>query len=277
MDFLEANKEAIEQAIFYRVADLLNLDIEVIFYDTTSLHFEIDEEDQRRRAGSDSRQPSRRSKRYAGARASAGTARTGAATCRKSWSAWPSRGRASRCATGCFRAIPLTSPRSNRSKLTCGAGNSRAASSWRCRDGLGGQPEALSRGGGKYLLACRCAVATRLPRKFYPVPGRYRAWPRIWRSRKSLSAMASDNAATRSASTRMEAERQQVASEEQLDELEAELASLRDRRKNNTANGSELRTSARYGRLLKETQAGIWRSTAKRDANGTLRRQVRGA
>lgn len=45
MDFLEANKDAIEQAIFYRVADLLNLDVEVIFYDTTSLHFEIDDED----------------------------------------------------------------------------------------------------------------------------------------------------------------------------------------------------------------------------------------
>ena len=46
MDFLEANKDAIEQAIFHRVADLLNLDVEVIFYDTTSLHFEIAEEDE---------------------------------------------------------------------------------------------------------------------------------------------------------------------------------------------------------------------------------------
>ena len=45
MDFLEANKDAIEQAIFYRVADLLNLDVDVIFHDTTSLHFEIDDED----------------------------------------------------------------------------------------------------------------------------------------------------------------------------------------------------------------------------------------
>jgi hypothetical protein len=45
MDFLEANKDAIEQAIFHRVADLLNLDVEVIFYDTTSLHFEISDED----------------------------------------------------------------------------------------------------------------------------------------------------------------------------------------------------------------------------------------
>jgi hypothetical protein len=31
MDFLEANKEAIERAIFFRVADLLSLDIELIF------------------------------------------------------------------------------------------------------------------------------------------------------------------------------------------------------------------------------------------------------
>ena len=46
MDFLEANKEPIEREIFFRVADLLSLDVEVIFYDTTSLHFEIDEEDQ---------------------------------------------------------------------------------------------------------------------------------------------------------------------------------------------------------------------------------------
>jgi hypothetical protein len=45
MDFLEANKDAIEAAIFHRVADLLNLDVDVVFYDTTSLHFEIDDED----------------------------------------------------------------------------------------------------------------------------------------------------------------------------------------------------------------------------------------
>ena len=31
-----------EREIFHRVADLLNLDVEVLFYDTTSLHFEID-------------------------------------------------------------------------------------------------------------------------------------------------------------------------------------------------------------------------------------------
>jgi len=46
MDFLEANKEAIEQAIYFQVADLLNLDVDIVFYDTTSLHFEIDAENE---------------------------------------------------------------------------------------------------------------------------------------------------------------------------------------------------------------------------------------
>jgi hypothetical protein len=46
MDFLEANREEIEEEVYFRVADLYNLDVDLIFYDTTSLHFEIDEEDQ---------------------------------------------------------------------------------------------------------------------------------------------------------------------------------------------------------------------------------------
>ena len=46
MDLLEAHKEDIEKALYFRLADLLNLDVELIFYDTTSLHFAIDEIDQ---------------------------------------------------------------------------------------------------------------------------------------------------------------------------------------------------------------------------------------
>jgi hypothetical protein len=45
MDFLEANKDTIEGALYFRMTDLLNADVELIFYDTTSLHFEIDDED----------------------------------------------------------------------------------------------------------------------------------------------------------------------------------------------------------------------------------------
>jgi hypothetical protein len=46
MDFLEAEKEAIEKAVYFNLADLLNLDVDLVFYDTTSLHFEVDENDE---------------------------------------------------------------------------------------------------------------------------------------------------------------------------------------------------------------------------------------
>src|SRR5215211_2687783 len=46
MDMLEVHKDGIEQALYFHLADLLNLDVELIFYDTTSLHFESDEIDQ---------------------------------------------------------------------------------------------------------------------------------------------------------------------------------------------------------------------------------------
>ena len=35
-----------EKAIYFKMADLMNADVDLIFYDTTSLHFEIDEEDE---------------------------------------------------------------------------------------------------------------------------------------------------------------------------------------------------------------------------------------
>lgn len=46
MDFLEANRERIERHVFFHVSDLLRLDVDLVFYDTTSLHFEVDAEDE---------------------------------------------------------------------------------------------------------------------------------------------------------------------------------------------------------------------------------------
>ena len=45
MDFFERHKETIEQEVFFRVADLFSCDVDLIFYDTTTLHCEIDQED----------------------------------------------------------------------------------------------------------------------------------------------------------------------------------------------------------------------------------------
>src|SRR6266511_3386487 len=45
MDFLLRHIEPLEQEIFFRTADLLDADVDLIFWDTTTLAFEIDEDD----------------------------------------------------------------------------------------------------------------------------------------------------------------------------------------------------------------------------------------
>ncbi|KAB2899315.1 MAG: IS1634 family transposase [Kofleriaceae bacterium] len=53
MDFLENHKADVEQAIYFSMADLMNADVDLVFYDTTSLHFEIDDEDEAQQSKGD--------------------------------------------------------------------------------------------------------------------------------------------------------------------------------------------------------------------------------
>jgi Transposase DDE domain len=45
LDFLDTHIEAIEREIFFRTADLFRADVDLIFWDTTTVSFEVDEED----------------------------------------------------------------------------------------------------------------------------------------------------------------------------------------------------------------------------------------
>jgi len=45
MDFLLAHEEAIQREVFFATADLLNLEVDLLFFDTTSSYFELDEQD----------------------------------------------------------------------------------------------------------------------------------------------------------------------------------------------------------------------------------------
>jgi len=45
MDFLLENEEAIQKEVFFATADLLNLEVDLLFFDTTSTYVERDEED----------------------------------------------------------------------------------------------------------------------------------------------------------------------------------------------------------------------------------------
>ena len=46
LDFLDTHSAAIEREVFFRTADLFNADVDLIFWDTTSVYFEIDDEDE---------------------------------------------------------------------------------------------------------------------------------------------------------------------------------------------------------------------------------------
>ena len=46
MDMLQAHSAAVEEAVFYRTANLFNLEVDLIFYDTTTASFAIDEDDE---------------------------------------------------------------------------------------------------------------------------------------------------------------------------------------------------------------------------------------
>lgn len=45
MDLLHAHADKIEETIFFHVADLFNLEVDLIFYDTTTASFQVDQED----------------------------------------------------------------------------------------------------------------------------------------------------------------------------------------------------------------------------------------
>jgi hypothetical protein len=105
MDFLEAEKATIERAIYFRVADLLSLDVDLLFYDTTSLHFEVDDEDQG--VGPDDvvrGAEAAGAKHYAAPRKRGHEPRTGAGMRHRSWSGSRSPAMASQCVTGCSPA-----------------------------------------------------------------------------------------------------------------------------------------------------------------------------
>jgi len=51
MDFLIEAREALELAVYNQVANLLNLEVDLLYFDTTSTYFEVETEDEMRRRG----------------------------------------------------------------------------------------------------------------------------------------------------------------------------------------------------------------------------------
>ena len=54
MDLLQKHNTEVEEAIFFRTASLMELEVDLVFYDTTTISFSIDITDEAEEVGSDS-------------------------------------------------------------------------------------------------------------------------------------------------------------------------------------------------------------------------------
>lgn len=258
MDFLEANKAAIEQAIFYQVADLLSLDVDIIFYDTTSLHFEIDDEDAGDQHGQVRGSVPAGAKHYAAPR-KRGHSKNG-------------RGDAPQIVVGLAVTRDGFPVRhwvfaGNTVDVTTVAKVKEDLKGWqltRCLfvgdAGMVSQAnfQALAKGGGKYLMAMPMRRGDEVTEAVLSRPGRYR---KIAENLEVKEVVVGDGERRRRYAVcfnAQEARRQRAHRDERIKELEAELASLADcGAHGHSKRMCALRASARYGHLLKETKRGL--------------------
>jgi hypothetical protein len=264
MDVLEAHKEAIEHALYFRLADLLSLDVELIFYDTTSLHFEIDEIDWG--VGEEDfveSSPAAGAKTYKAPR-KRGLSKNG-------------RGDAPQIVVGLAvtrDGLPVRHwvfP-GNTVDVTTVAQVKADLRGWqlsRCvfvgDAGMVSQENltTLSASGGKYILCMPMRRGDEVTREVLQRPGRYQRVADNLRVKEVVVGEGERRRRYIVCHNPQEEARQRAHRQELLRELEAELASLHEvRGEGHTKRVCELRASRRYGRYLRLTKGGLLRIDA---------------
>lgn len=259
MDFLEANKESIEREIFHRVADLLNLDVEVMFYDTTSLHFEVNEED----SG------------FGGEDVVHGSAAAGRKTykaLRKRGHAKNGRGDVPQIVVGMavtregFPVRHWVFP-GNTVDVTTVAKVKQDLKGWQLTRCLfvgdagmvsAANFKALAAGGGKYLVCMPMRRGDAITEQVLSRAGRYRNVAENLQVKEVVLGDGERRTRYVVCFNPQEAVRQKTHREQIVREIEAELVSLRYiPEEGHTKRVCALRASARYGRYLKDTDAGL--------------------
>ncbi|MFU8822500.1 MAG: IS1634 family transposase [Gammaproteobacteria bacterium] len=258
MDFLEAHKEAIEEAVYYRMADLLNADVELIFYDTTSLHFEIDDEDAG--VGEDDtvrgsaaagakpyRAPRKRGKSKNG-RDDAPQVVVGLAVTRDGFPVrhWIFPGNTVDVTTVEQVKRDLKGWRLGRCVFVGDAGMVSKANLAH-----------LTRGGGRYIVCVPVHPGGEIDRAVLSRPGRYQTVAENLQVKEVVVGHGERRRRYAVCYNPQEATRQRQHREQVLTELAAELASLREQGAGgHSKRVCALRASGRYGRYLRLTKTG---------------------
>jgi hypothetical protein len=258
MDFLEAHKEPIEKDIYFHVADLLSLDVELIFYDTTSLHFEVDEEDegvgeddtvQGSQAAGAKLYPAPRKRGHAkNRRNDVPQIVVGLAVTRDGFPVrhWVFPGNTVDVTTVQQVKADLKGWQLGRCVFVGDAGMVSAENL-----------KTLGLGGGKYIVCMPMRRGDEVTESVLSRPGRYRQVAGNLRVKQVVVGEGERRRRYVVCHNPSEEERQRQHREQVLRELEAELASLRDLPgQGHTKRVCELRASGRYGPYLRITKRG---------------------
>lgn len=259
MDFLDEHKEEVEKAVYFAMSDLLNVDVDLIFYDTTSLHFEIDAEDPDDLDGEQG-EPQRglRKRGYSkNGRSDAPQIVIGLAVTRDGLPvrSWVFPGNQSDMTTVEQVKRDLRGWRLGRCVFVADAG----MNSERNR-------RQLSLGGGKYILATRVRAGDEVSKKVIARAGRYQD---VAENLRVKEVIVGDGEARRRyvvCHNPLEAERQRLQRARVIGELEAELAAMKGR-SDRTQRARQLMTAKPYRRWLRRDgdQIKIDRDAVQRD------------
>jgi Transposase DDE domain len=269
MDLLEAHQDGIEQALYFHLADLLNLDVELIFYDTTSLHFEIDAIDQGHdeddlvegsiAAGSKVYKAPRKRGMAKNGRSDAPQIVIGLAVTRNGLPVrhWVFPGNTVDVTTVAQVKADLKGWKLSRCVFVGDAGMVS-------QDNL----KTLSESGGKYILCMPMRRGDEVTTEVLQRPGRFQKVSENLRVKEVVVGEGERRRRYVVCHNPQEEKRQRTHRRQVLRELEAELASLKEvRGESHSKRVCQLRASRRYGRYLRLTKGGLLRiDAAKRRA-----------
>ena len=252
MDFLHAHKAALEEGLYYRVADLLNLDVELVFYDTASLHFEIAGEDAEAPGGP----PLRKRGHSKNGRGDAPQVLVGLAVTREGFPVrhWVFPGNTVDVSTVAKVKRDLKgwrrTPAARRPFRCVFVGDAGMVSAENLK--------ALARGGGRYIV-CMPVHRGGEADQVIGRRGRYRQVAENLQVKEVVVGEGERRRRYAVCFNPREAERQRRHRAKVLAELEAELASLRPSGSSHRKRACELRASRRYGRYVRLTKTGLLR------------------
>jgi hypothetical protein len=246
MDLLHAHSAAVEERVFFETANLFNLEVDVVFYDTTTASFSIDEEDDK---GEDEDGEEDGIRRFGRAKEGGWTPQVvvALAVTREGLPvrSWVFPGNTTDVKTVERVKTDLKGWKLGRALFVADAGMNS-----------GDTRQELARACGKYLLATRMGAVKEIKHDVLSRPGRFK---KISENLQAKEVTVGDGELRRRyivCFNPKEAERQRKHRAQVIEELDKELS--RHPKKKATAQWAiELKASGRYGRYLRISKGGM--------------------